>query len=118
MAGVLKGTHAVLENQDYEKTARSIFDSCKKIIGATAGYVALLNKDGSENEVLFLDSGGRPCVVDPNLPMPIRGFREQVYLSSKAAYCNDFSKTDWMKAMPKGHVTLDNVLFASSALIS
>jgi len=71
-----------------------------------------LSKDGNENEVLFLDSGGLPCTVNPSLPMPIRGLREQAYREGKVVYCNDFLKSDWVKLMPKGHVILRNVLFA------
>ena len=72
ISALLEGSRAVLEYQEFKDTARSIFDSCKNLIGATAGYTALLSIDGTENEVLFLDSGGLPCTVAPNLPMPIR----------------------------------------------
>ena len=84
----------------------------KELIGATAGYVALLSKDGKQNEVLFLDSGGLPCTVDPSLPMPIRGLRAEAYNSGEAAVENDFPQSEWKKFMPEGHVQLKNVLFA------
>jgi PAS domain S-box-containing protein len=109
---LLEGARAVLENREFTDAARSIFDICKNITGATAGYVALLSKDGAENEVLFLDSGGRPCTVDPDLPMPIRGLREEAYRTGKSVYHNDFSSSEWVKFMPEGHASLDNVLFA------
>jgi len=112
ISALLEGSRAVLEYREFEEAARSIFDSCKSLIGATGGYVALLTEDGTENEVLFLDSGGRPCTVDPNLPMPTRGLREVAYRTAKAVYHNDFSKSEWVKYMPEGHVGLDNVLFA------
>lgn len=103
---------AILEIQEFRDTARLIFDSCKNTIGATAGYVALLSKDGTLNEVQFLDAGGLPCTVDSALPMPIRGLRGEAYRNNKAVYQNDFSKSEWVKFMPEGHVELDNVLFA------
>jgi len=109
---LLEGARAVLENREFQDAAKSIFDICKNITGATAGYVALLSKDGTENEVLFLDSGGRSCTVDPELPMPIRGLREEAYRTGKAVYHNDFSNSEWVKFMPEGHASLDNVLFA------
>lgn len=102
----------VLESTDFMETARHIFDACCDLTGATAGYVALLSEDGQENEVLFLEAGGRPCSVDPNLPMPIRGLRAESYKSGKAVYDNDFMSSKWMDFMPSGHVCLDNVLFA------
>ncbi|MFX1519953.1 MAG: PAS domain S-box protein [Promethearchaeota archaeon] len=111
ISALLEGSRAVLEYHKLDDAARSIFDSCKNLIGATAGYVALLSEDGTENEVLFLDSGGRPCSVDPSLLMPIRGLRAEAYRIRKAVYHNNFSNSEWMKYMPAGHVTLDNVLF-------
>ena len=112
LSAMLEGTKAIVSYDSFEKTARAIFDCCTKLTGATAGYVALLSDDGSENEVLFLEAGGRPCSVDPELPMPIRGLRAVAYHTGKAAYDNDFWNSKWMKFMPKGHVTMDNVLFA------
>ena len=111
-AALLDCTKAILNYDVFEKTARQIFDSCTKLTGATAGYVALLSEDGSENEVLFLEAGGRPCTVDPELPMPIRGLRAVAYETGNPAYDNDFWNSKWMEFMPPGHVTLDNVLFS------
>ncbi len=111
-AALLAASRAVLEYQDFEKAARAIFDICRDLIGATSGYVALLSKDSSENEVVFLDSGGLPCTVDESLPMPIRGLRAEAYKSGRAVYDNDFHNSGWMKFMPEGHVELRNVLFA------
>lgn len=112
ISALLEGSRAILEYRDFSNAARRIFDSCKKLIGAEAGYVALLSEDGKENEVLFLDSGGLPCSVDPSLPMPIRGLRGVAYNNLTTVYENDFPKSEWLKCMPKGHVRLENVLFA------
>ncbi len=111
-SALLRGARAVLEHREFEHAARSIFDSCKDLIGATAGYVALLSANEEQNDVIFLDAGDRRCTVDPNLPMPIRGLREQAYCTGKTVYHNDFSNSQWTKYMPAGHVTLNNVLFA------
>ncbi len=112
VGGLLKGARAVLEQTDFETTARKLFDICSQLIGSTSGYIALLSEDGHENEVLFLESGGRPCTVDPDLPMPIRGLREIAYRNNSAVYENDFMNSQWIEFMPEGHVRLDNVLFA------
>ncbi len=112
ISALLESSRAVLEYRAFEDAARAIFNSCKNLIGATAGYVALLAEDGTENEVLFLDSGGLSCTVDPTLTMPIRALREEAYRTGRAVYHNDFSKSEWVKYMPEGHVSLDNVLFA------
>ncbi|MCL5291307.1 MAG: SpoIIE family protein phosphatase [Actinobacteria bacterium] len=103
---------AILRYRKFEDSARIIFDSCKNLIGATSGYIALLNSDGTQNEVVFLESGGLSCTVDPSLPMPVRGLRAEVYRTGKTSYHNDFSNSEWVDLLPEGHVGLDNVLFA------
>src|SRR3972149_1738320 len=112
ISALLEASSAGLKYPDFNSAARAIFDSCKNLIGATSGYIALLSKDGTENEVLFLDSGGLPCTVDSTLPMPIRGLRGEAFQSVKTVYDNDFAASKWMQFMPEGHVRLDNVIFA------
>ncbi|MFC1476844.1 PAS domain S-box protein [candidate division KSB1 bacterium] len=110
--GLLKATYAILESAKFEETARTIFDLCKDLIGAKSGYVALLNTEGDENELLFLEAGGFPCTVDQDLPMPIRGLREEAYKTGKTVCDNDFMNSGWTAYLPGGHVELKNVLFA------
>ena len=112
MEALFNGTKLLLEDNTFENNARKIFDICRELTGAQSGYVALLSENGAENEVLFLESGGLPCDVNPALPMPIRGLREEAYKTGKAVFDNSFSTSKWMKFMPKGHVKLKNVLFA------
>ncbi|MBU1194051.1 MAG: GAF domain-containing protein [Proteobacteria bacterium] len=112
IAGLLKGARAVLGQTDFKTTARKVFDICSELIGSTSGYIALLSEDGSENEVLFLEAGNLPCTVDPALPMPIRGLRENAYRTCSTVFDNDFMHSEWIKFMPQGHVPLKNVLFA------
>jgi len=112
VSALLNGARQVLEQHDFEETARSIFDTCKILIGATAGYVALSSKDGRENEVLFLDAGEGSCTVDPALPMPIRGLRGRVYRTGRVVSDNDFKSSQWVSFVPEGHVGVENVLFA------
>jgi hypothetical protein len=112
LKALMNGSKAVLNLRTFAESARAIFDHCKDLIGATSGYVALLNDTGDENEVLFLEAGGLPCDVDPELPMPIRGLRAEAYKDNKAVYHNDFMNSDWVDFMPEGHVILKNVLFS------
>jgi len=112
IAHLYEGARSVLHFETFEKTARHIFNTCKEITGATSGYVALLSDDGSENEVLFLDSGGPECNVNPELPMPIRGLRETAYRKLETVFDNDFMNSEWLQYMPKGHVRLKNVMFS------
>ncbi|MCI5120406.1 MAG: GAF domain-containing protein [Candidatus Electrothrix sp. AUS4] len=109
---LMHAAHAVLMHRKFDISARIIFDEACKMTGATAGYVALLDDTGKENEVLFLEAGGLPCTVDPNLPMPIRGLRAESYNSGKAVYDNDFMQSQWTAYLPAGHVDMRNVMFA------
>ena len=112
LCAILEAFRYIPACKKFEDAAKKIFEQCKKMIGARSGYVALLSENGEENEVLFLDAGGLPCDVDPDLPMPIRGLREIAYKTKEVAYDNDFFESPWMDFMPQGHVRLDNVLFA------
>ena len=108
----LEGARVVLEQPDFEAAAKEVFRICAELIGCKSGYVALLSGNGEENDVLFLEDGGLPCTVDPDLPMPVRGLREQAYATNSTVYENDFQGSEWTKFIPEGHVTLENVLFA------
>jgi len=110
------GAKAILAQKSFSDTARAIFDYCRRITGATSGYVALLSPDGRENEVLFLEAGGLPCDVNPALPMPIRGLREQAYRTNAVVFENNFMASEWVRFMPPGHVDMRNVLFAPLVL--
>jgi len=112
LASMLQAARAIPLSSTFRESARSIYDLCKSIVGATCGYVALLSEDGSENQVLFLDDGGLPCDVDPNLPMPVRGLRERAYRSGEPVFSNDFPGSPWTELMPPGHVELENVMFS------
>jgi len=112
MASLLEASRAVFELQDFPHAARRIFDACSRLIGATSGYVALLSEDGTENEVLFLEPGGRTCFVDPDLPMPIRGLRAEAFRRNKAVLHNRFLSSSYHGLLPAGHMDIENVLFA------
>jgi GAF domain-containing protein len=112
LEALLRASRAVLSHSTFEGSARLIFEEAKLITGATAGYIALLSEDGSENEVLFLDSGGLECTVDPALPMPIRGLRATAYDENRCVFHNDFMNSEWVDFLPGGHAVLHNVLFA------
>jgi len=116
VSALLEGSRAVLKYREFSAASRSIFNQCKNLIGAKAGYVALLDEAADENILQFLDSGGLPCKTDPLLPMPIRGLREEAYHTGRAVYDNAFADSRWVELLPDGHVHLENVLFAPLVL--
>ncbi len=112
VSAFLDATRDVLVHRTYAEAAQAIFQGCRELIGAPAGYISLLNEAGTENEVVFLESGGLPCSVPPNTPMPIRGLRAEAYRTGQVIYDNQFSQSEHAKFLPKGHTPLDSVLFA------
>ena len=116
ISALLKNYHTMLTHHRFIDIARTLYDICSELIGSTAGYVALLDETFSVNEILFLDAGGLPCTVDPDLPMPIRGLRAEAYKNTKTVYHNNYDDSKWTDLMPEGHVQLKNVLFAPLVL--
>jgi GAF domain-containing protein len=116
ISALLENYRTMLTHQRFIDVARTLYDLCGTLIGSTAGYVALLDETCTENEILFLDSGGLPCTVDPNLPMPIRGLRAEAYSDAETVYHNNYADSKWIDLMPEGHVMLNNVLFAPLVL--
>lgn len=112
VTALLGASRAVLEQRELSEAACSIFTACKGLIGATGGYVALLSDDGLQNNVIFLESGGMACTVDPELPMPIRGLRAEAYRMGEPVYENHFDTSHWTEFIPGGHMVMRNVLFA------
>jgi DNA-binding response OmpR family regulator len=98
---LLDASKSVIQTDDLEHAARRVFDICAGLLGATAGYVALLSEGGEANDVLFLESGGRECTVDPDLPMPLRGLRNEAYTLGRVVYDNDFSNSPGWPSCPK-----------------
>ncbi len=116
MRWLLDASRAVLECHTFEASARRIFNAAREVTGAVSGYVALLNQETGENDVLFLEAGGLPCDVDPDLPMPVRGLRAEAYTRMEVVYDNDFKGSPYWAFIPPGHVVLHNVLFAPLTL--
>jgi len=109
---LLDASRAVLQYSDFEIAQKRIFNCCNNLIGADAGYVAVLNPSKKEYHKIFVNPRSLTCEVDPDLPMPIRGMLAKVMKSKKALSQNDFSNTDWINFLPKGHIPLKNVLIA------
>ncbi|MBN1182001.1 MAG: PAS domain S-box protein [Bacteroidales bacterium] len=111
LGALLNAAKAIPQSSDFSEVAEEIFRECKTMIGAKAGYVAILSPDGKENQVVYLDKGDYDCSVDPSIPMPIRGLRAEAYKADDVIYNNDFSASEWVSLLPDGHVGMENVMF-------
>jgi PAS domain S-box-containing protein len=109
---LLKGSRAVLESRDFHEAAESIFNSCRELTGAAAGYVTLISSNETEGEILVLDRTGFSHGDAPSLAMPILRLHADAYHAAKPVYDNEFSKSEWTQSLPEGQAALNNVLFA------
>ncbi len=111
-AGLLAGARAVLVSSDFATAARKIFAVCRELLHAAGGFVALLTEDGTRSELAFMDAGELSCLMDPALPMPVRGMREEAFRTGRPVWENDFAGSAHAAWLPAGHAPLQNVLFA------
>jgi diguanylate cyclase (GGDEF)-like protein/PAS domain S-box-containing protein len=111
-SALLEASLAVLEQREFEQAARTVFDSCKTLIGADEGCIALLKEDGVHDEVLLSDSDGFSWMVEPTQRTPLRDLRAQACNTGKAAYRNELSRGEGAQPAPGGRPSLDNILFA------
>lgn len=116
VAALLTAARAILEHREFKDASREIFQACKQLIGAQVGYVAVLAENRREAVDAYMDPGAQGCGVDPTLTMPIRGMREQVCLTRRAQFDNDFPASEFVALVPSGHSTLENVMVAPLTL--
>ena len=112
ISALLESTRSVLKYHDFAKTAESIFHACKNLIKATCGYVILLNNGGTEDEVLFLDTGGYRCTIDPALKMSVQRLLRMSENTGKTMCLNNFVNSQWKGYPPEGHISISNILLA------
>lgn len=110
ITALLESTRMVLERSEFEGTARDIFRLCKKLIGATAGYVAV-----------YAETGSDLLVVDPEYLR--EDFASAEYLPVSALHGKDFSlgrafiensvaTSPLGEHLPEGHLAIQNLLLA------
>lgn len=109
---LFEGTRSVLKYQGFKEASKEMFHSCMNLVGATSGYILLMEDNNQYYEVPFIELGGQTCTINLPIPLPVQGIHAQVCKSGKAVYHNDFENSEWQKFIPKGHIRIDNALFA------
>lgn len=102
----------ILAHHDFQKTAKLLCRTLKHLLGAAAGYVALLSPDGLKHDLVFLDSGGLPWAVDPSRPLPVWGLPAEAYETGRVIFHNDFSTGPRAHSLPPDQAGLDSFLLA------
>ncbi len=101
---------ATLTSENFCETAGQIFKSCAKIIGAKAGYVAVLPDKGQDSELLLFEKNGLSRSVNPELPLAISELHEKVYETGEIICNNNFMKSEWVDFMPEKQFAFSNLL--------
>jgi PAS domain S-box-containing protein len=107
---LLAATRLVVEEPDVQKATRTIFDACRRLLGAAGGVVFSIEPDAQHRRVLFFETGGIPCTLP--LLAPVHGLRAEAYASERAIYDNRFADSPHHRLVPNGHLDLTNVLFS------
>jgi len=110
ISALFKSSQAVLEYKSFKDAARAIYESCRDLLGATAGYICIKNRDGG-NEAIYIETGDRLCTVEFTLPRHESGMREEACRSGNTVWENNFPCSRWASLLPEGHVPLDNILY-------
>ncbi len=110
ITGMLDIAREVFKLKDKAALSQEIFKVCKNLIGNKAGFVSALKEDGSNNEILSVDTGGQTCNLPLGIPVPVRGIRSDAY-NRRAVICeNNLGSSANICKLPEGHISLDNIL--------
>jgi PAS domain S-box-containing protein len=112
ITALLESTRTVLESTEFEPAARTVFNVCRNLVGASAGYLALGTAEVGSLELLFTHPEDLIEFSEAHGSMPAVGPALAVLSSRKASYVNDFMKSPTGKKVPRKHPTFNNVLFA------
>ncbi len=109
---LLECNKSILRVQSFEETLRSIFTSCRNLIGAEIGYISFLSEDQTEEQEIYLDDGRG--LVAPSSPSRLSENKLQraAIESGESVIENDYANTEWARNLPSEHVKINSVLFS------
>ncbi|MFW9994786.1 MAG: PAS domain S-box protein [Candidatus Odinarchaeota archaeon] len=107
---ILTSTRAVLYYREFKDAALAIFDSCKNLIGTTAGFLAVLSEDREHLDLFFIDFGGSIFTVSSSKPVPLTDGWKEIIETGRPFYRNSPYEIDWFNKLSGYDVKLDNVL--------
>ena len=112
ITALLEGSSTVLENQDFKTVAPKIFEGCKESIGASGGYIALVDENGNYKEHLYLEKMGWPDMPGQSISKQVDRLQKEVYRNAKAAFRNDFSDLQSTGFLSRENPRIENLLLA------
>lgn len=109
---LLEGAKSILQDREFNLTAKKNFDLLKKITGAASGYVVLLNNQNPSKDLAYFKSDNMPFDIKNNIPLNPDSLKSVVLNTNKIIYENDFMHSHLGKSLPKDHVALRNALYS------
>jgi len=110
ISALLEATHSVVNSNDFNIISGKIFTSCANLIGACAGYVVLLEEEGIENELVFIENGGKDCFADNDFLSMLHELHSEVFETGKVVYENQFRGSRFSGTIPARYSGLANIL--------
>ncbi len=127
VSALLGAARKVLDRKDFPQAAREIYETCKTLLGATAGYVAVRSVEGKANRILFFDTRNEQCAVGSHRSMPfppggipLEGMPAGARYSADTGACDAVfplsrdsfpHENEWTWFAHAGHIRIENVLF-------
>ncbi|MBU1670305.1 MAG: PAS domain S-box protein [Actinobacteria bacterium] len=108
ITALLESTRFVLEHPDFPAAAREVFDLCRKLIGARAGFLSLIARDDEAPRALIAEPEDARQLFESVAARPDVMSSERSFLAGRASYDNDF---DAGPEAAESGFPIDNVLF-------
>jgi PAS domain S-box-containing protein len=109
---LLNSAKVVLEVDDFNTISKQICEYCRKIIGASQGFIALVSDNKYQYEVKFAHQRGAQPSDLAEKKIALSGLSDLVYRTNEAAYDNDFLSNTQNKFLSQGSKQPQNALFA------
>jgi PAS domain S-box-containing protein len=111
ITALLESTRYVLEHKDFGEASRAVYDLCKRLVGASSGFLALLDDSGTRAHLLFADARQLPEIDGP-AEMPVSGLQDRAFRSGRAIFYNDILADKTAEKLPEGHPAIENIMYA------
>ena len=99
---LLNSARGVPELNDFQSQSKEIFEQCRKITGASLGFIALISENRKQYEVIYIDPEGFEHSNLHEEKILISGLSQKAYKTNKSSYDNNFSSKDFNLFLPQG----------------
>jgi PAS domain S-box-containing protein len=109
-ASLLSASRAVVEHRSFQQAASSIYTITRELIGASAGYVALLDISGTGSQLVLWDAGEGPQTSPQVLSPSLNDLLDEAYRVSYPAIFNDLTTDPTGRPVVKPALPHTNIL--------